>query len=60
MSTTWVFIGLLSGRELAIATVAEKGTNFKKVFPIIAGDFGKLMVGVAASMGIIISIHTLT
>jgi len=34
--------------------------NFKEVFPIVAGDFGKLMIGVAASMGIIIGIHTLT
>lgn len=57
MSTTWVFIGLLSGRELAIATFS--GT-VDKAMPIIAKDFGKLMVGVAASMGIIIAIHTLT
>lgn len=52
MSTTWVFIGLLSGRELAIGAM-------EKSMPIIAKDFGKLMVGVAASMGIIIGIHTL-
>jgi len=58
MSTTWVFIGLLSGRELAIATFSGGVKNLKEVFPIVAGDFGKLMVGVAASMGIIISIHT--
>ena len=60
MSTTWVFIGLLSGRELAIATFSGGTKNFKEVFPIVAGDFGKLMIGVAASMGIIIGIHTLT
>ena len=60
MSTTWVFIGLLSGRELAIATFSGGMKNFKEVFPIVAGDFGKLMIGVAASMGIIIGIHTLT
>ena len=58
MSTTWVFIGLLSGRELAIATFSGGVKNLKEVFPIVAGDFGKLMVGVAASMGIIIGIHT--
>ena len=58
MSTTWVFIGLLSGRELAIATFSGGRKNFKQVFPIIAGDFGKLMIGVAASMGIILAIHT--
>ena len=57
MSTTWVFIGMLSGRELAIATFS--GT-VDKAMPMIAKDFGKLMVGVAASMGIIVAIHTLT
>jgi hypothetical protein len=57
MSTTWVFIGLLSGRELAIATF---NGEVKKTYPIVAKDFGKLMVGVGASMGIIIGIHTFT
>jgi len=60
MSTTWVFIGLLSGRELAIATFQGGSKKLEEVFPVIAGDFGRLMVGVAASMGIIIGIHTLT
>lgn len=60
MSTTWVFIGLLSGRELAIATFSGGSKKLEEVFPVIAGDFGRLMVGVAASMGIIIGIHTLT
>ena len=59
MSTTWVFIGLLSGRELAHATFSDT-VKFKGVFPIVAKDFLKLMVGVLASIGIIISIHTLT
>lgn len=59
MSTTWVFIGLLSGRELAIAAF-DKNRSVQETFPIVAKDFGKLMIGVAASMGIVISIHTLT
>ena len=33
MSTTWVFIGLLSGRELAIATPVVVLKNPKEVFP---------------------------
>jgi hypothetical protein len=56
MSTTWVFIGLLSGRELAIQTFAHAVPE--KAYPIIAKDFGKLMIGVAASLGIIVGIHT--
>jgi len=59
MSTTWVFIGLLSGRELAHATFSDK-VKFKGVFPIVARDFFKLMVGVAASICIILGIHNLT
>lgn len=58
MSTTWVFVGLLCGRELAIASF----TNFystKKVFPLVAKDFMKMMVGLAASVGIVLTIHLL-
>ena len=34
MSTTWVFVGLLCGRELAMATMTGK-EKFKVVFPLI-------------------------
>ena len=40
MSTTWVFVGLLCGRELAMATVFGK-EKFKTVFPLITKDFIK-------------------
>jgi len=56
MSTTWVFVGLLTGRELAHATFTNK-VKFKGVFPLVAKDFFKLMVGVGASIGIILTIH---
>jgi hypothetical protein len=49
MSTTWVFIGLLSGRELAITTLS-KHRKVKKLFPIIAKDFGKLVIGMTVSV----------
>ena len=38
MSTTWVFVGLLCGRELAISTM-NKDYKFKYVFPLIGKDF---------------------
>ncbi len=47
MSTTWVFVGLLAGRELAISSVT------KKAFPIIVKDMGKMLVGLAFSVGIV-------
>ena len=56
MSTTWVFVGLLCGRELAMATVTGK-EKFKVVFPLIGKDFFKMMIGLGASVGVVLSIH---
>jgi len=56
MSTTWVFVGLLSGRELAISSVIAD-YRFKYVFPIIAKDFGKMLFGLGASVAIVLIIH---
>jgi phosphate/sulfate permease len=56
MSTTWVFVGLLCGRELAISTLM-KNYKFKYVFPIIGKDFLKMMVGLMVSVGIVLMIH---
>ena len=56
MSTTWVFVGLLCGRELAMATMTGK-EKFKVVFPLVGKDFLKMMVGLAASVGVVLSIH---
>ena len=57
MSTTWVFIGLLTGRELAIASFTQKA-KFKTVFPLVGRDFFKMMIGLAASVAIVILIHS--
>ena len=56
MSTTWVFVGLLCGRELAMATVTGK-EKFKVVFPLIGKDFFNMMIGLGASVGVVLSIH---
>ena len=58
MSTTFVFIGLLSGRELAIYH-QHKDKHIKTVFPIIAKDFFKMMIGLAASIAIVVGIRFL-
>jgi len=55
MSTTWVFVGLLTGRELAIGSVYR--TKMKQVFPLVTKDFMKLMIGLGASVGIVLFIH---
>ncbi len=57
MSTTWVFVGLLCGRELALNTYLTKKGNLKQVFPIVAKDFLKLLVGLIVSVAIVLLIH---
>ena len=56
MSTTWVFVGLLCGRELAIATM-NKEYKLGYVFPIIGKDFLKMLVGLIVSVAIVLTIH---
>jgi len=56
MSTTWVFVGLLTGRELAMATSNHK-RKLKQVFPLVAKDFFKMMIGLCASLVIVVLIH---
>ncbi len=59
MSTTWVFVGLLTGRELAIATVHRADYKMGYVFPLIGKDFLKMMVGLIISVALVITIHYL-
>lgn len=59
MSTTWVFVGLLAGRELAFATVNNK-YKFKTVFPLVGRDFFKMMIGLSLSVVIVMLIHGFT
>ena len=56
MSTTWVFVGLLCGRELAIASM-NKDYKFKYVFPLIGKDFIKMIFGLSVSVGIVLAVH---
>lgn len=56
MSTTWVFIGLLAGRELAIATRAAH-YHFKHVFPLVGKDMLKLLFGLSVSIVIALGIQ---
>lgn len=57
MSTTWVFVGLLCGRELAIATWYNR--KIKRVFPLIAKDFLKVMMGLAVSVVMVLAVSSL-
>ncbi len=39
MSTTWVFVGLLCGRELAVYRMFKPDKKLKMIFPILISDF---------------------
>ena len=55
MSTTWVFVGILSGRELAICTTNAQ-YKVGNVFPIIGRDFFKMMLGLMISIAFVLAL----
>ncbi len=58
MSTTFVFVGLLAGRELALhSSFMTKKGRIKKVFPMIGRDFLRLVIGITVSVALIITIQ---
>ncbi|MFK7931844.1 MAG: hypothetical protein AB8H79_26945 [Myxococcota bacterium] len=49
MSTTWVFLGLLAGRELGI-NIQLKLRSWRGLFGVIGGDIWKAGIGLAVSV----------
>tara|TARA_R110000737_G_scaffold151521_1_gene180809 strand:+ start:22180 stop:23139 length:960 start_codon:yes stop_codon:yes gene_type:complete len=56
MSTTWAFIGVLAGRELAIKYVLNK-KELKKVFRPLSIDLSKVFLGLGISVFIVFVIQ---
>jgi hypothetical protein len=52
MSTTWVFLGLLAGRELAFAISASEEKNISKAFKLAWKDVVKAGFGLGVSVAI--------
>ena len=50
MSTTWVFLGLLAGRELAFALSKSEGTSLKRAFKLARKDMVKAGFGLGVSV----------
>ena len=50
MSTTWVFIGLLTGRELAISLMNSGKVGFRAALPVVLMDLGKVLFGLATGV----------
>lgn len=59
MSTTWVFIGLLAGREIAMTftDARGKGKPLKHSLKLIGKDAGYALIGLAVSIALAISIN---
>lgn len=58
MSTTWVFVGLLAGREIAI-TLMLNPRPMKAVLRIVLMDFGKVILGLVISVALVLMITQL-
>ena len=59
MSTTWVFVGMLCGRELAIATMSQGAYKLKNVFPLVGKDALKMLFGAMVSVALVIGVHSM-
>ena len=57
MSTTWVFIGLLGGRELGMALRRSGQNSVIKTFKLIFKDFSFAMIGLFISIAIAIAVN---
>jgi hypothetical protein len=58
MSTTWVFLGLLAGREIAIARMAALRDNLE-AFKDVASDVGRALFGLVVSVIVAIALPTI-
>lgn len=59
MSTTWVFIGLLAGREIAMSftDAMGKGKPFKRSLKLMGKDAGYALIGLAVSIALAVAIN---
>ncbi|QCR23996.1 hypothetical protein [Pontibacter sp. SGAir0037] len=58
MSTTWVFVGLLAGRELGMRLRAhEDGTKIAKTFRLIGKDIVSVTIGLIISVILAVAIN---
>ena len=58
MSTTWVFVGLLAGREIGIE-IAKNWRLSSNTFKLIMADLGKILFGLVVSVVLVFAIKML-
>ena len=56
MSTTWVFLGVLAGREIALYNRLRFITE-KKVYKYIIKDFTKAIIGLVVSIAVVLILN---
>jgi hypothetical protein len=54
MSTTWVFIGLLTGRELAISVIDSGKVGLRSTIPIVVMDLAKVLFGLVTGIAMLL------
>ena len=57
MSTTWVFIGLLAGRELAMSLRGASGRGVKESLKMAAKDLGLVTLGLLISLALALAVN---
>ena len=56
MSTTWVFLGMLAGREVAFR-IRLKETDHDRVWPMVFSDLGKATLGLVISVALVVLLY---
>lgn len=54
MSTTWVFLGLLAGREIALTLLSRKAEPYKTTARLVLKDIFRASMGLAISLMIVV------
>ncbi|MBK1439125.1 hypothetical protein JHJ32_03915 [Parapedobacter sp. ISTM3] len=59
MSTTWVFIGILAGREIALNFMLRKNEGRRAMFRNLAVDLTKVVIGLVVSILLVFAVKYL-
>jgi len=57
MSTTWVFVGLLAGREIGMALRGTNEGTLKMAFKLMGKDLLYVTIGLAVSLGLAVAVN---
>ena len=58
MSTTWVFLGMLAGREVALRMrLDEAKGDGRKVWGMVFSDLGKATIGLVVSVLLVVFLY---